>query len=114
MTDTELRLIRYVLIAFDDGYTVDSFRWETLWYPAMEALLRNAGESHGFKVEAKREKEWMNPECIVVHPFGGLVTWAIEKLSEGEKNEINRKTGTGPVRIDMHIGDPDRIGTERL
>lgn len=114
MTDIELRLIKYVLEAFDDGYTADTFRWETRWSPVMETLLRNAGESHDFKVEAEREKEWMNPEYIVIHPFGSLVTWAIDKLGEGELNEINRKTGTGPVRVDMPVGDPDRIGTDRL
>lgn len=114
MSDKELLLIRYILTSFNQGYTSDTFRWEISWSPVMEKLLREAGEQYNFTVTAEREKEWMNPDYIVIYPFSSLVDWAINRLKEGELNEINRKTGTGILRVDMPIGDPNRIGTERL
>ena len=56
----------------------------------------------------------MNPEWIVIQGIDTVVRYFIKVLKEEIKDETNQKDGTGIVRTDMPIGDPDRIGTDRL
>jgi len=110
------RILIEILQDYYDGGDSSVFDFYIPWTPEREAevgRIQMDDECH-FDIVINREKPHMNPEWIVIRGIDTAVRYFIKVLKEEIKDEINSKDGTGIVRVDMPVGDPNRIGTERL
>lgn len=116
MNKEQKRLLIELLQDYYDGGDSSVFDFYIPWTPDREAEIARIqmdDECH-FDTAINREKPHMNPEWIVIQGIDTVVRYFIKVLKEEIKDETNRKDGTGIVRVDMPVGDPNRISTDRL
>jgi len=110
------RILIEILQDYYDGGDSSIFNFYVPWTPEREEFLRSikSDTECDFELVIEREQSHMNPESIIIQGIDTVVRYFIKVLKKEIKDEINSKDGTGVLRVDMPVGDPNRIGTERL
>ena len=105
-----------ILQDYYDGGDSSIFNFYVPWTPEREEFLRSikSDTECDFELVIKREQPHMNPESIIIQGIDIVVRYFIKVLKQEIKDEINQKNGTGIVRVNLPVGDPDRLGTDRL
>ena len=110
------KLLIEILQDYYEGGDSSVFDFYVSWTPDREEFLRSIKSDRDcdFEIVTKKEKPYMNPEWLIIRGIDTVTRYLIGILKQEIKDEINQENGTGIVRTDMPIGDPNRIGTDRL